>query len=604
MNPKTYISSVLKKSSKFWLRCFICLFFISLTIHISHSQWVQQTSGVTSPLYDAHFINQNTGWVCGDNGTIIKTTNGGLNWITQNSGVTNKPLFGIHAVDSQYAYCVGWWQTILKTTNGGNNWIIIRNGPNIAGNGSFFKCFFLNANTGWLLRNNYILRTLNGGQTFDSTQMIYSYTWDIFFKDALTGVLCGDGALIMKSTDGGINWNVITIPLAFEAPNFYRESFIDSIGWIVGAGSNNPAFGPLVWKTTNFGTSWDTISRVSYPYTHENYSVFFSSINTGWCGGTYGHIYKTTNSGFNWQEQNVPIDGFRGDFWFFNDSIGWAIGGGGRILKTTDGGSINPPGTVLFCDNFENGLSNWVIDTIRGCTWSIQSINPLRYSFPFGAYGHCLSADESLCYPSPLISTATTISIDCSGKQQVYGEFDNDWYPNYTRYDSAKVQASYDGGSTWEDIIIFTNTNRMSHPIFQLPKAANIPKLKVRLYSILHDSSFFLWAVDNFCIKGYDYIGISNNQNNIPQNYSLCQNYPNPFNPSTEIKYALPYNSFVSIKIYNLIGEEIAVLVNNEFKDAGFYEVTFDGINYASGVYFYRIEAGKFVQSKKMVLVK
>jgi hypothetical protein len=89
----------------------------------------------------------------------------------------------------------------------------------------------------------------------------------------------------------------------------------------------------------------------------------------------------------------------------------------------------------------------------------------------------------------------------------------------------------------------------------------------------------------------------------VPKKFDLSQNYPNPFNPSTLIKYAIPHDAFVSIKVYNLLGQEITTLVN-ELKQTGYYSVTFNGSNLASGVYFYRIEAGNFTSVKKMVLVK
>lgn len=94
-----------------------------------------------------------------------------------------------------------------------------------------------------------------------------------------------------------------------------------------------------------------------------------------------------------------------------------------------------------------------------------------------------------------------------------------------------------------------------------------------------------------------------NNNSNIPKVFSLHQNYPNPFNPITKIKYDIPKNVNVSIKLYDILGREVKLLIN-EFKTAGYYEVDFDGTNYASGVYFYRIEAGSFVKCNKMVLVK
>lgn len=96
---------------------------------------------------------------------------------------------------------------------------------------------------------------------------------------------------------------------------------------------------------------------------------------------------------------------------------------------------------------------------------------------------------------------------------------------------------------------------------------------------------------------------INNISGNIPKDYNVF-NYPNPFNPSTEIKFSLPKDEFVTIKVYNLLGEEINTLVNHVYKQAGNYSVIFDGSSLASGVYFYTIEAGTYKATKKMVLMK
>jgi len=92
--------------------------------------------------------------------------------------------------------------------------------------------------------------------------------------------------------------------------------------------------------------------------------------------------------------------------------------------------------------------------------------------------------------------------------------------------------------------------------------------------------------------------------NENPLVFRLSQNYPNPFNPSTEIKYAIPVNTYVTLKVYNMLGQVVGDLVNNEYKTAGNYSVTFDGTNLASGVYFYTIDAGRYYATKKMVLIK
>jgi hypothetical protein len=89
----------------------------------------------------------------------------------------------------------------------------------------------------------------------------------------------------------------------------------------------------------------------------------------------------------------------------------------------------------------------------------------------------------------------------------------------------------------------------------------------------------------------------------VPDNYSLSQNYPNPFNPSTTITYAVPQNSLVSLSVFDILGNEVQTLVN-EIKGAGTYTVSFDAASVPSGVYFYKLEAGNFLSTKKMVLLK
>lgn len=96
---------------------------------------------------------------------------------------------------------------------------------------------------------------------------------------------------------------------------------------------------------------------------------------------------------------------------------------------------------------------------------------------------------------------------------------------------------------------------------------------------------------------------ITERRQEVPQDFMLLQNYPNPFNPGTTIKYELPRASLVSLQVYDILGREVSVLVN-ERKDPGVHEVSFDGSNLASGVYFYRLQTENFVSSKKFILMK
>ena len=98
-------------------------------------------------------------------------------------------------------------------------------------------------------------------------------------------------------------------------------------------------------------------------------------------------------------------------------------------------------------------------------------------------------------------------------------------------------------------------------------------------------------------------LGVEEIPNTVPKVYSLKQNYPNPFNPTTNIRFAIPDAGLVTLKIYNLLGQEVTTLVN-EYKNAGTYNVDFNAVNLSSGVYFYQINAGNYSDTKKMILMK
>jgi hypothetical protein len=104
-------------------------------------------------------------------------------------------------------------------------------------------------------------------------------------------------------------------------------------------------------------------------------------------------------------------------------------------------------------------------------------------------------------------------------------------------------------------------------------------------------------------------MGVQNIGNEIPNDFKLYQNYPNPFNPLTKIKFGIPLdsrlrgNDIVSLRVYDVLGREVATLVNEQIKP-GTYEVEFDGTNYPSGVYFYNLITDAFTETRKMVLLK
>ncbi|GBD86948.1 hypothetical protein BMS3Abin03_00873 [bacterium BMS3Abin03] len=122
----------------------------------------------------------------------------------------------------------------------------------------------------------------------------------------------------------------------------------------------------------------------------------------------------------------------------------------------------------------------------------------------------------------------------------------------------------------------------------------------------LIDLSFI--GIEPFFIPGrkmeiLDNITAVNKETRIPVNYLIFQNYPNPFNPSTTIKYQVPERSFVTIKVFDVLGNEVATLINEE-KPVGTYEVVFEAAGLSSGIYYYRLQAGNYIETKEMILLK
>jgi len=124
--------------------------------------------------------------------------------------------------------------------------------------------------------------------------------------------------------------------------------------------------------------------------------------------------------------------------------------------------------------------------------------------------------------------------------------------------------------------------------------AGHIVQFDVDIYS----NGNFYWSD-----SGDVLVGIETVSQQVPESYSLGQNYPNPFNPSTTIAFSIPQTEFVTLKVYNTVGEEVASLVSKQLP-AGTYQSSWNAEGFASGVYYYRLEAGKFMQIKKLLLLK
>ena len=132
---------------------------------------------------------------------------------------------------------------------------------------------------------------------------------------------------------------------------------------------------------------------------------------------------------------------------------------------------------------------------------------------------------------------------------------------------------------------------------------ASIAQYSSQQQSASYDPSFGSTAVSNFSMSTASVTGITDPAGNVPSKFELRNNYPNPFNPSTIISFTLPINSQVRLDVYNILGQKVAELINKQM-NAGDYNVTFNAGNLSSGVYLYRLQAGQFTSTKKMILTK
>jgi hypothetical protein len=275
-----------------------------------------------------------------------------------------------------------------------------------------------------------------------------------------------------------------------------------------------------------------------------------------------------------------------------------------------------PPAVVGFlCENFSSTNfppNGWSVTAIGTSYLSRSTVS--SFCFATGSlkvdFFNWVSGTQS--FTSPIFPAVVTGSgCDSMG-------FAHAKSGNTGSTDIVQIQTSTDGGATWAELVLlstqlntapaqgtaFTPTcSQWGRKSYALPNGTNRVRFNA---TTAHDNNLYLDSICVLCSP----LGIRNPNSQTPEKYSIAQNYPNPFNPVTKIQYQIPMSSFVTLKVYDILGHEIAELVNQK-QNSGTYEVIFDGTNLASGVYFYEIVArqsgsstGSYVERKKMVLIK
>jgi photosystem II stability/assembly factor-like uncharacterized protein len=483
---------------------------------------------------------------------------------------------------------VGTTATVLHITYNGTNVIVYKNGVVF---GTFPRTASPTGGTGFRVGsyNTALVSQLCG--RLDEFRM-YNRALDQAEITATWNIELG----------GVVNCNYSWVPQTSGVTGtFYSVKAInDQVCWAVGAAA-------MVRRTTDGGTTWTNGNPNPGVITGDIYNIEAIDANTAWCttSPSTTNIYKTTNGGVNWV--NVyNATGFINAIKMTSSSNGIATGdpvaGNWVILGTTNGGvnwaSISTtPGTGDGRNNclrvvgsnvwFGSGQGTVWRSTNGGVAWTFAPTAPLTTQV-LGL--HFNNATTGLASGSSMVRTTdgglTWGAVTIAGTGNVSGIVGTG--TDYWAVRGTGIYRSTDNGVTWASVHTAVGTQND----ISLASGSN--------------GCLVAWSVatgGNIAKMNGVPVGIENPNSQIPNVYALEQNYPNPFNPTTSISFSLPKAGVVELKVYDILGKEVATLVNG-FNQAGSHTVNFDASALSSGIYFYTLKSADFTDTKKMVLVK
>jgi photosystem II stability/assembly factor-like uncharacterized protein len=569
--------------------------------------WSKLITGTSAPLFCLDFFDDNAG-VAGGYNIILKTTDGGKSWDNQDLDYSKVgSITGICYLDNYKIYAAGNIPggAFCKTTNGGANWEIISLGLPDVFDGSVDlvrSMSFLNINTGYIVTDfGTILKTNDGGRNWQRDSSFRpSYTklsvmYDIHITDSAFINISGSGGTLISTSNAGMNWSAITGNKNSLKGSFFTDSYS---GYSVGERGE-------VLKTKDGGLKWSELNKFTTKFLN---SVFFINNNTGYVAGDSGAIFKTTDAGSSWTDKTNYRRYNINCIYFTNESSGIVAGGNPEnerafIYKTDDGGnswyevydslSLGVINTAEFINEStgiaagENGNVLYSYD--EGNSWTANNISPVNlYSVSFqNNLNGLISGADGLIYK--------TTDGGINWAAIVSGHFVKLFSIKYKENDFAaaagengKVLYSFNGGYNWIPEFRITYNDLYSLEILNNNKAAAFGEYGTIIYSNINKS---VMISENAGAKS-------------EKEFILFQNFPNPFNPATHLEFEIKNSEFVSLKIYNITGKEVRVLLN-EYKPAGTYEVNFNGSDLSSGIYYYSLYLNnKRSETRRMVLLK
>lgn len=568
-------------------------------------------------LQDVAFRDAQTGIVVGDNGLIFRTVNGGMSWMPIASPTASQ-LRGVDWGEGDVVWAAGRDGAVIRSTNAGLSWVLV-NPPTLE---RFRRISAIGTSLAWAVgENGAIWHSNNAGLSWQQqSSPATGNVDDVQFLSPTTGFACGNNNLVLHTTNGGQTWTSRNSGIFAGQGGLH---FIDeNTGWTVG---NNGT----IFATTNAGLSWTLQNSGTIQNLNE---VFFTANRMGWAVGNGGVILHS--------DQGICTPGILGDV----NADNLANSTDGLVVLSFDV-AIPLPQPLL--QRISLGFGDVNTDILTNSTDALIILSfdaGISTPFPVG---------QPTCLGQPLqalptsLPNATTpalnrnaritlsaapethndvgeaqiaipLTIDLSELPEKLGS-----YTITLRWNPAALRLkNYSGGKTegFENPVVNTQeagagklTVAHAYPYGAAGKV-NILNLEFEMLethnptaSLEIDASAMAAAYSFNDLLPYlagEFQKIEISLAEQPLAYQL-DNFPNPFNPATQIRYTLPRAEKVKLEVFNLIGQQVATLVD-EYQEAGRHVVEFDArqARLASGVYLYRLQAGNTSMVKRLLLLK
>jgi photosystem II stability/assembly factor-like uncharacterized protein len=611
--------------------------------------WIQVNIGFISSIA----ISPTGELFAGGIGQIYRSTDNGNSWSANSNGINPSVYIMSISFDSSgiiYGSATSGESdgTLYRSTDNGNSWTAINNGLPlfeysdkiiVNKNNSLFVPIFLSGEVGFVYRstdngNNWLTTPMQTSLSNWNHNLMANTDGDIFCPDKSRG--------IFRSADEGANWVEINNGLDLKSANSLHINNNDKLYLSTNAG---------IFSSTNNGDNWLNINN---NFIHSTINTIFSSTDNAIFAGTFsGGLYRSDDNGTNWVAINngLSINGFTDGHIsdIIENSAGFLFTSAGywesEVYRSSDGG-----------ENWEPSLG--YSQTSSSYIWPlVVNSNGDVYAGTYAKLMH--SADNGVNWAAinlPFAQEVATVAINpynhifvAAYTQGVYRStdegstwsfigFQNNWLKVLEINSNGVIFAgtdvglfrSLDNGNNWTQItdfqvrdVTFDKNGFVYVSKDKVYRSTNNGDNWTEISTGLPDAYINSLAVD---ADGYVFAGtlnygvyrssesttsVEDDNLNSPATFALEQNYPNPFNPSTTIRYSIPtviasetkQPLFVSLKVYDVLGNEVTTLVNEE-KPAGSYEVNFDASGLSSGIYFYKLQAGSFIETKKMILMK